>query len=147
MKQTMEKTGNPIIDGVIWKQLLAFFFPILLGTFFQQLYNTADAMIVGNFVGKEALAAVGGTTSVLINFFVNLFVGISSGATVVIAQAYGARRFDDVKKAVHTSMALALWVGAAIMLLGLGLSHWALSAMGTPADIMDYAQLYLRIYF
>lgn len=147
MKQTMEKTGNPIIDGVIWKQLLAFFFPILLGTFFQQLYNTADAMIVGNFVGKEALAAVGGTTSVLINFFVNLFVGISSGATVVIAQAYGARRFDDVKKAVHTSMALVLWVGAAIMLLGLGLSHWALSAMGTPADIMDYAQLYLRIYF
>ena len=108
MKQTMEKTGNPIIDGVIWKQLLAFFFPILLGTFFQQLYNTADAMIVGNFVGKEALAAVGGATSVLINFFVNLFVGISSGATVVIAQAYGARRFDDVKKAVHTSMALAL---------------------------------------
>ena len=104
-------------------------------------------MIVGNFVGKEALAAVGGTTSVLINFFVNLFVGISSGATVVIAQAYGARRFDDVKKAVHTSMALVLWVGAAIMLLGLGLSHWALSAMGTPADIMDYAQLYLRIYF
>ena len=83
-------------------------------------------MIVGNFVGKEALAAVGGTTSVLINFFVNLFVGISSGATVVIAQAYGARRFDDVKKAVHTSMALVLWVGAAIMLLGLGLSHWAL---------------------
>ena len=62
MKQTMEKTGNPIIGGVIWKQLLAFFFPILLGTFFQQLYNTADAMIVGNFVGKEALAAVGGAT-------------------------------------------------------------------------------------
>ena len=93
---------NRITQGVIWKQLLYFFFPILLGTFFQQLYNTADAMIVGQFVGKEALAAVGGTTSVLINFLVNMFVGIASGATVVIAQYYGARQHEEVGRSIHT---------------------------------------------
>ena len=81
---------NQITEGVIWKQLLYFFFPILFGTFFQQLYNTADAVIVGQFVGTQALAAVGGATGSLINFFVNLFVGLASGTTVVIAQAYGA---------------------------------------------------------
>ena len=76
---------NGITEGVIWKQLLIFFFPILLGTFFQQLYNTVDAMVVGRYVGKEALAAVGGATSVVINLFVNLFTGIASGATVVVS--------------------------------------------------------------
>lgn len=72
---------NAITEGVIWKQLLLFFFPIVLGTFFQQLYNTADAIIVGKFVGKEALAAVGGTTGTLINLLVGFFVGLSSGAS------------------------------------------------------------------
>ena len=76
--------GNGITEGVIWKQLLLFFFPILLGTFFQQLYNTADAIIVGKFVGKEALAAVGGATGNLINLLVGFFVGLSSGASVII---------------------------------------------------------------
>ena len=77
---------NQITDGVIWKQLLAFFFPILLGTFFQQLYNTIDAVIVGQFVGKEALAAVGGPASTIINLLVGFFVGLSSGASVIISQ-------------------------------------------------------------
>lgn len=143
----LETSQNSITEGVIWKQLLSFFFPILLGTFFQQLYNTADAMIVGNFVGKEALAAVGGTTSVLISFLVNLFVGISSGATVVIAQQYGAQKMDEVKKGVHTSIALALAAGALIMIVGFLLAPWALTAMGTPSDIFDYAVTYIRVYF
>ena len=82
---------NSIVEGVIWKQLLLFFFPILLGTFFQQLYNTVDAAVVGKFVGKEALAAVGGATGTLINLFVGFFVGLSSGATVIISQFYGAK--------------------------------------------------------
>ena len=106
--------GNSITDGVIWKQLLTFFFPILFGTFFQQLYNTVDAIIVGQFVGKEALAAVGGSTSVLINLLVNLFVGISSGTTVVVAQKYGARKLEELSQAVHTSFALAL-VGGLVL--------------------------------
>lgn len=78
-----EALDNTMTQGVIWKQLLNFFFPILLGTFFQQLYNTVDAIIVGQFVGKEALAAVGGATGTLINLLVGFFVGLSSGATVI----------------------------------------------------------------
>ena len=102
--QQAQKNTRGITEGVIWKQLLLFFFPILLGTFFQQLYNTVDAIIVGKFVGKEALAAVGGTTGTLINLLVGFFVGLSSGATVIISQYYGARRDREVGLAVHTSM-------------------------------------------
>lgn len=139
--------GNKITEGPIWKQLLYFFFPILLGTFFQQLYNTADAIIVGNFVGKEALAAVGGTTSVLINFLVNLFVGLASGATVVIAQYYGAQKYDEVRRAIHTSIALAIVAGIGVMAVGIAASKPALEAMGTPGDIIEYSLVYIRIYF
>ena len=85
-------SGNQITEGIIWKQLLLFFFPIVLGTFFQQLYNTADAIVVGRFVGKEALAAVGGSTGQIINLVVGFFVGLSSGATVVIAQFFRCER-------------------------------------------------------
>ena len=99
MTQVQSKTElqkeNPIISGPIWRQILYFFFPILLGSFFQQMYNTVDAVIVGQFVGKAALAAVGGTTNVLISFLVNLFMGISSGATVIIAQQYGAQQTNQ----------------------------------------------------
>ncbi len=139
--------GGGITDGVIWKQLLVFFFPILLGTFFQQLYNTADAVIVGRFVGKEALAAVGGATGTLLNVVVNLFVGISSGTTVLVAQRVGAHDPEGVHRAVHTSAALSAVGGALLMALGLLFSRPALAAMGTPADVMEYSVLYLRVYF
>jgi len=138
---------NAITEGVIWKQLLVFFFPILFGTFFQQLYNTADAMIVGQYVGKEALAAVGGTTGSLVNLLVNLFVGVSSGATVIVAQFYGARRYEGVQNAVHTSMALALSAGVGLSVLGLLFAPLVLQAMSVPADIMGNAVTYIRIYF
>ena len=138
---------NGITEGVIWKQLLIFFFPILLGTFFQQLYNTADAIIVGKFVGKEALAAVGGTTGTLINLFVNLFVGVSSGTTVTIAQHFGGHNYDDVRRTVHTSILMAVVGGLCMTVLGLLVSRPLLTAMGTPADIMDHALTYLRVYF
>ena len=138
---------NAITEGVIWKQLLFFFFPIVLGTFFQQLYNTADAIIVGKFVGKEALAAVGGTTGTLINLLVGFFVGLSSGASVIISQFYGAQRSEDVSRAVHTTMALALASGAALTVLGICLSKNVLIMMGTPADVLDYAVTYINIYF
>ena len=96
-----------ITEGVIWKQLLLFFFPILFGTFFQQLYNTADAVIVGRYVGKEALAAVGGSTAMIINLMVGFFVGLSSGATVIISQFFGAQNEKRVSEAVHTAMAFS----------------------------------------
>ena len=138
---------NAITEGVIWKQLLLFFFPIVLGTFFQQLYNTADAIIVGKYVGKEALAAVGGTTGTLINLLVGFFVGLSSGASVIISQFYGAQRSEDVSRAVHTTMALALASGAALTVLGICLSKNVLIMMGTPTDVLDYAVTYINIYF
>ena len=109
--------GNGITEGVIWKQLLLFFFPILLGTFFQQLYNTADAIIVGKFVGKGALAAVGGATGNLINLLVGFFVGLSSGASVIISQYYGARKNAEVSASVHTAAALALAGGLLMTVL------------------------------
>ena len=138
---------NGITEGIIWKQLLLFFFPILLGTFFQQLYNTADAIIVGKFVGKEALAAVGGSTGTLVNLLVGFFVGVSSGASVIISQLYGARRGDDVSRAVHTTIALALVSGAALTAFGLSFSEQILGLMGTPQEVMVYAVPYLKIYF
>ena len=138
---------NRITEGPIWRQLLSFFFPILLGTFFQQLYNTVDAIIVGNFVGKEALAAVGGPTATLVNLLINLFVGLSSGATVIVAQHYGARQMEELRRTVHTAVALALVAGGAITAAGLLLARPVLTAMGTPEEVMAYALTYLRIYF
>ncbi|MED9821861.1 MAG: MATE family efflux transporter [Christensenellales bacterium] len=138
---------NGITEGVIWKQLLLFFFPIVLGTFFQQLYNTADAIIVGKVVGKEALAAVGGSTGTLVNLLVGFFVGLASGASVIIAQLYGARKAQDVSRAVHTTMALALASGALLTVVGLIFARGLLDLMGTPAEVMVYAVPYLQIYF
>ena len=139
--------GNSIIDGVIWKQLLIFFFPILLGTFFQQLYNTADAIIVGKYVGKEALAAVGGATGNLINLIVGFFVGLSSGATVIISQFFGGRGELYVGGGVHTAAALALAGGLVLSVLGIMFSPMLLRWMGTPEDVMGHAVTYIRIYF
>lgn len=147
-EQKVQKTkANGITEGSIFGQLLLFFFPILFGTFFQQLYNTADAVVVGRFVGKQALAAVGGTTSTLINLMVGFFVGLSSGATVVISQYYGAKKVDKVHWAVHTSVAFSVIGGVLFMAVGLVGARWALTAMHTPEDVMDHAVTYIRIYF
>ena len=138
---------NRITEGVIWKQILIFFFPLLFGTFFQQLYNTTDAVVVGRFVGKEALSAVGGTTGTLINLFVGFFVGVSTGATVTISQYYGAKQEEDVNKTVHTAVAMAITGGAIIMLVGILGAPVALRWMGTPDEVMPHSLTYLRIYF
>lgn len=144
--QDREKV-NQITEGVIWKQLLIFFFPILFGTFFQQLYNTADAMIVGHFVGKQALAAVGGTTGTIINLLIGFFVGLASGATVIIAQYYGGKKADKVHWAVHTSVAFSIAAGLGLMIAGIVFSRPMLAVMKTPSDVMDFAVLYIRIFF
>lgn len=138
---------NSITEGVIWKQLLAFFFPLLFGTFFQQLYNTVDAVVVGQYVGKEALAAVGGAAAMIINIFVGFFVGISAGATVTISQFFGGGRFREVKESIHTAIAFSLVAGLVIMVVGFLLAPRALAIMDTPADTMEASVLYLRIYF
>jgi len=138
---------NGITEGVIWKQILIFFFPILFGTFFQQLYNAADAVIVGRFVGKEALSAVGGSTGTVINLLVGFFTGLSSGATVVISQHYGAKQKEKVSSAVHTAIAFSLLGGVVLMVVGFFGAPMVLKWMRTPVDIMDSAVMYIRIYF
>lgn len=149
MSETATEIGkeNQITEGAIWKQLLLFFFPILFGSFFQQLYNTVDAIIVGQFVGKEALSAVGGGTGTVIDLLVGFFIGLASGATVVISQYYGARQGEMVSRAVHTAIAFSLAGGLVMMAVGIPLSPAVLRAMNTPADVLDPAILYIQIYF
>ncbi|MDD2647383.1 MAG: MATE family efflux transporter [Eubacteriales bacterium] len=139
--------ASALTEGVIWKQLLLFFFPIVFGSFFQQLYNTVDAMIVGRYLGKEALSAVGGSTGSLVALFVNFFIGLGSGATVVISQRYGAGDVAGVSKSVHTAVALSLGCGAFLTVAGIALTPWALTAMDTPAAILPHAITYMRVYF
>ena len=146
MEQTQTLKENSITAGVIWKQLLIFFFPILIGTFFQQLYNTVDTIVVGQYVGTNALAAVG-TTGTLINLLVGFFVGVSSGATVIISQFFGAGDAKNVSKAVHTSMALALAGGLIIMVFGLLTARPSLELLGVPEEIMDDALTYVNVYY
>ena len=110
-------SARNITEGVIWKQLLSFFFPILLGTFFQQMYNTVDTIIVGRFVGTQALAAVG-STGALISLLNGFFIGLGSGATVLVSQFFGASDHSGVKKALHTGIGLSLVLGLLIRLSG-----------------------------
>ena len=135
-----------ITEGVIWKQILAFFFPILLGTFFQQMYNTVDTIIVGRFVGTQALAAVG-TTGPLVNMLNGFFVGLSTGATVILAQFFGAGDRDGVERSIHTGTALSLVLGLFMMVLGCGMGPTVLRWMKTPEDCFGMASVYVRIYF
>ena len=138
---------NSITEGVIWKQLLKFFIPIVLGTFFQQLYNTVDAIIVGQFLGKEALAAVGGGTGTVIGLLIGFFTGLSAGATVVISQHYGAKDDEKISKSIHTAFALAIAGAIIITIAGLATSERILIAIGTPDDILPLATRYINIYF
>ena len=138
---------NQITEGVIWKQLLFFFFPILLCTLFQQLYNTADTVVVGRFVGTQALAAVGGSTGQIVNLVVNFFVGLASGATVIIARYYGARDRIKLNNALHTAIALSIVGGIVTGIAGILLTPSLLKMMNTPADVIEGSTMYLRIYF
>lgn len=146
MKQSTN-TQNQITEGIIWKQLLLFFFPIVLGTFFQQLYNTADTIVVGRFVSKEALAAVGGSAAQIVNLVVGFFVGLASGASVMIAQYYGAGDRPQVNRALHTAYAFSIAGSVIITIVGILAAPQLLEWMNTPAETMSDAILYLRIYF
>lgn len=146
MKQA-DTSVNQITEGVIWKQLLIFFFPIMLGTLFQQLYNTADAVVVGRFVGTEALAAVGGSTGQIANLIVNFFVGLASGATVIIARYYGAKNKKDLNDTLHTAAALSLAGGILTSVIGIAATPGMLRLMKTPDNVMADSRTYLSIYF
>ena len=133
-------------EGPIAKQLISFALPMLIGLIFQQLYNTVDTIVVGNFVSAQALAAVG-TTGPLINTLLGFFNGFSAGATVVIARAFGARSPKDVQNAVHTTIAMTLILAVVITAAGLCLTPILLRLMRAPEDMVPEATTYLRIYF
>lgn len=138
---------NRITDGVIWKELIKYCIPIAVGTLFQQLYNVVDAIIVGQYLGKEALAAVGGSASMLAIIIVEFFSGLTAGASVVISQYYGAKEGDKVDEAMHTAFAGAIISGLVMGVAGFLSTRWMLTLMKTPADTMELSVDYLKIYF
>lgn len=142
----LQPTSQQITEGVIWKQLLSFFFPILLGTFFQQMYNTVDTIIVGRYVGTQALASVGATAA-LINLINGFFIGLSTGATVLLSQFYGASNRQGVDNALHTGIALSIVLGLLTTLVGVFAAPHVLQLIRTPESCMADAQSYVRIYF
>ena len=141
------ENSNQITEGVIWKQLLLFFFPIVFGTFFQQLYNTIDTVIVGHFVGKEALACVGGSTAQIVALIVGFFTGLCSGSAVVIAQFFGAGDRRTVQDSLHTAYAFSIIGSALIGIPGYIFTPQMLTLMRTPVELMPDSLLYMRIYF
>ena len=138
---TRDMTRGPIL-----KQIILFSLPLMLGNIFQMLYNTVDSIVVGNFVGKEALAAVGATT-MIVNMLVFFFNGFSVGAGVVIAQHFGARDMDRLHTAIETTMAMTFVLCAAFTALGLAMVRPMLRLMATPDDVFEDAVTYLSIYF
>lgn len=142
---TQEKNG--ITEGVIWKQLLIFFFPILVGSFFQQLYNTVDSVIVGQFVGKEALSSVGGSAGQIISLVVGFFTGVSTGATVIISQYFGAGKKEEIEESLHTAYAFALVGGLVLGIAGIVFAPQMLRWMNTPEELIAESVLYVRVYF
>ena len=143
--QKMRKS-TVMTEGSIWKQLLLYSIPLILGNLFQQLYNTVDSIIVGNYIGSEALAAVGSGGSI-INLLIGFCVGASAGAGVVIAQFFGAQDEEGVRKAVHTTLAIAMTAGAVMTVVGIVLVPYLLRMMGTPQEVFKQAVVYLQVYF
>lgn len=138
---------NKILTGTIWKAILSFFFPILIGTFFQQLYNTIDAAIVGHFADANALSSVGGSSGVIINFVVGFFTGLSAGCTVLISQYFGAKDEKQLDDALHTTYAFGIAGGIIFGALGIIFVPGLLRLMHTPDVLLAPSTLYLRIYF
>lgn len=142
-----QSTKNGLmIEGTIWKQLLLFSVPLLLGNLFQQMYNAVDSIVVGNYIGAQALAAVGSSAPV-INLLVSLFMGVSVGAGVIISRYFGARNIQDLQDSIHTSLAFSILAGIIMTIVGILLSPLILQWIGTPQDVMLNSVLYLRIYF
>lgn len=138
--------NSRIISGNIFTNMLIFTFPIIMTGILQLLYNAADVIVVGRYAGSNSLAAVGSTGS-LVNLFTNLFVGLSSGTSVCVAQFTGAKNSEAIKKSVHTSIGISLIGGLFLTFIGLIFSKGMLEFMSTPDDILNEAALYMRIIF
>ncbi len=132
--------------GSIWKKIIAFAIPLFLGNLFQQFYNTADSLIVGNFLGSSALAAVSSSGN-LIFLMVGFFNGLAVGAGVVVARYFGAKKFDLVQRAIHTIITLGFFCGIALTFVGVIAAPQILVLMGTPPEVLPNSVTYFRIYF
>lgn len=142
------KKGNTrdMTSGTIWKHILVFAIPLLVGNLFQQLYNSVDSIIVGNFVSKQALAAVGSTGPV-INTLVGFFMGMSTGAGVVISHYFGGKDEKGLHEAVHTTVLLTILLCVVFTLVGISMVPFMIHFMKTPEDVVSESMEYLRIYF
>lgn len=142
----MQTSQLLMTEGSISGKMLRFAAPVFVGNLFQQLYNVADALIVGNFVGNDALAAVSATGN-LVFMLISFFVGVSIGAGVVISRYFGARDEEKMRLAIHTAVTFNLVTTALLTLAGTTLTPWLLRLMGTPEDVMDLSVTYIRIFF
>ena len=133
-------------EGNITRHIISFALPLLIGNVFQQLYNTVDTWVVGNYVSNEAFSAVG-TVGPIINMLIGFFMGLSSGAGVVISQYYGAKRNQEVHDTVHTAMVMTIIMGVAFTAIGLAMTPFMLRLMNTPENVMPESTAYLTIYF
>ena len=141
--------GNTLdmTKGSAWKLIVQFAVPVFLSQVFQQLYNTVDAVIVGRFVGKEALSCVSGSSGQIINLVVGFFTGLSAGATVMISQHFGAKNEEQLHKALHTAYAFAITGGIIAGVIGVVMTRMVLKWMNTPENLLPDSTLYVRIYF
>ena len=148
MEATQKKNKYEIdmCNGTIMDKLISFALPLMVSSILQLLFNAVDIIVVGRFTGSQALAAVGSTTA-LINMFVNLFIGVSLGANVLSARFYAAGKEREMSETVHTAMTFALISGIVMVFVGLFCTRGALELMDTPADVIDQAALYMKIYF
>lgn len=142
----MDDRRNSLTEGNILTKIMLFALPIFLGNVFQQLYNTVDSLIVGNFLGELPLAAVSSSGN-LIHMFIGFFQGLSMGAGILIARYYGAKNYDALHKAIHTDVAMGLCTGILLTVLGVVLTPTILNWMGTPEDVLPYSIKYFRFYF
>ena len=141
------KKDVDMTEGNIFNHILMFALPLLIGNLFQQFYNTVDTWVIGNYVENEAAYAAVGSVGPIINMLIGFFAGFASGAGVVISQNYGAKRYDKVEKAVHTSACVTLILGVFFTALGIALIPYMLKMMNTPDSVFSEAQTYLTIYF
>lgn len=143
MKKTYEMD---MCNGPIFRKILIFAIPLMLSGVLQLLFNAADIVVVGQFTGSQALAAVG-STGALINLLINIFIGMSVGANVLVARYYGAQEHQHLSQTVHTAVLLSLVSGLLLAVVGVAAAPVLLSWMGTPADVLDQAVVYMRIFF
>lgn len=138
---------NPITEGRIGRAMFRYFLPLVAGTIFQQIYSLADAVIVGRFVGKAGLAAIGGSASTVLYIVTMVFTSMFAGASVTLSQYFGAREEKKLHEALHTMVIFGILASIVTTVLGVALSRWAMVMMRTPESLMTYSVQYMVIYF